>query len=90
MAGLAAFPVIQRKVLPGSSTEYGEFRATGSMLAMPYYLALKAEALYLADHTSEALETISEAEAVAERFEQRVVVCRIAPAPRCVSRGYGC
>ena len=33
------------------------------------WLALKAEALYLADHTSEALEAIGEAEALAERFE---------------------
>ena len=41
------------------------------MLRMPYYLALKAEALYLADRTSEALEAISEAEAVVERSEDR-------------------
>ena len=41
------------------------------MLAVPYYLALKAEALYLADRTSEALEAISEAEAVIERSEDR-------------------
>ena len=34
------------------------------MIAVPYYLALKAEALYLADRTSEALEAISEAEKV--------------------------
>jgi hypothetical protein len=34
-------------------------------------LALKAEALYLADRTSEALETISEADAMAERREER-------------------
>ena len=34
-----------------------------SMLDMPYFLALKAEALYLADRTSEALEAITEAEA---------------------------
>jgi hypothetical protein len=33
---------------------------------VPYYLALKAEALHLADLTSEALGTISEAEAVLE------------------------
>ena len=39
--------------------------------AVPYYLALKAEALYLADRTSEALEAISEAEAVVERSEDR-------------------
>jgi len=41
------------------------------VLALPGYLARKAEALYLADRTSEALEAISEAEALAERFEQR-------------------
>src|SRR4029077_13713399 len=35
------------------------------------FLALKAEALYLADRTSEALEAINEAEAVAERLEER-------------------
>ena len=38
---------------------------------MPFYLALKAEALYLADRISEALEVLNEAEALAERFEQR-------------------
>jgi len=32
---------------------------------------MKAEALHLADRTSEALEAISEAEALAERFENR-------------------
>ena len=45
--------------------------ATGSVLAMPYNLALKAEALYLAHHTAEALEAINEAEALVERFEDR-------------------
>jgi hypothetical protein len=48
------------------------YRATGAVLAMPHILALKAEALYLADRTSEALEALNEAEALAERFEQRV------------------
>ncbi len=38
---------------------------------MPYFLALKAEALHLADRTSEALEAIKEAETLAERFEPR-------------------
>jgi hypothetical protein len=33
------------------------------------WLALKAEALHLADRTSEALETLREAQALAERFE---------------------
>jgi len=41
------------------------------MLRMPCYLALKAEALHLANRTSEALEVIKEAEAVVERFEER-------------------
>ena len=48
-----------------------DYRATGSVLGLPYYLARKAEALHLADRTSEALEAINEAEALVERFEQR-------------------
>ena len=43
-----------------------DYRATGAMLRMPYFLALKAEALYLADRPSEALEAIREAEALVE------------------------
>jgi predicted ATPase len=46
-------------------------RATGTVLWLPYFLGLKGEALYLADRTSEALEAIKEADAVAERLEQR-------------------
>jgi hypothetical protein len=38
---------------------------------MPYFLALKAEALYFADRVSEALEAITEAEGVVERSEER-------------------
>jgi hypothetical protein len=48
-----------------------DIRAAGTVLSMPAHLARKAEALYLADRTSEALEVIDEAEAVAERFQQR-------------------
>ena len=48
-----------------------DYRATGSVLALPVYLALKAEALHVADCTAEALEAINEAQALAERFEQR-------------------
>jgi predicted ATPase len=44
-----------------------DWRATGSTLMVPYYLGLKAEALHLADRTSEALEAIREAQAMAER-----------------------
>jgi predicted ATPase len=46
-----------------------DYRATGAVLRVPFFLGLKAEALYLADRTSEALEAISEAEALVERFE---------------------
>jgi predicted ATPase len=48
-----------------------DWMAIGAILSVPYYLALKAEALYLARRTSEALEAISEAEALVERFEGR-------------------
>jgi predicted ATPase len=48
-----------------------DWRATGSIQSVPYYLALKAEALYLADGTSEALVAIREAEALVERREER-------------------
>jgi tetratricopeptide (TPR) repeat protein len=47
-----------------------DFRATGGVLGLPYHLAQKAEALHLADRTSEALEAINEAETLAERFQQ--------------------
>jgi len=46
-------------------------RATGVMLTVPFLLALKAEALHLADRTAEALEAIREADALVERFENR-------------------
>jgi predicted ATPase len=44
--------------------------ATGGTLVVPYYLALKAEGLHFADRSSEALEAISEAEALVERSEE--------------------
>jgi predicted ATPase len=59
------------KGIPGIEHGIRDYRATGAMLMMPYLLALKAEALYLADRTSEALEAMSEAEALVERFEER-------------------
>ena len=48
-----------------------DIRASGTVLALPGYLARKAEALHLANRTSEALEAINEAQALAERFEDR-------------------
>jgi hypothetical protein len=47
------------------------YRATGAVLMLPYWLALKAEALHLADRTSVALEAINEAEAVIQRRDER-------------------
>jgi predicted ATPase len=48
-----------------------DYRGTGSMIDLPYLLSLKAEALYLADRTPEAIQTIREAEAPVERFDAR-------------------
>jgi adenylate cyclase len=46
-------------------------RATGTMVVAPFLLALKGEALYLADRTVEALQAIREADALVERSEAR-------------------
>jgi serine/threonine protein kinase/tetratricopeptide (TPR) repeat protein len=46
-----------------------DLRASGTVLDLPGHLARKAEALHLADRTSEALKAINEAIAIAERFE---------------------
>jgi tetratricopeptide (TPR) repeat protein len=54
-----------------------DLRATGTVLGMPFFLARKAQALYLANRASEALGAISEAEALAERFEHRGVFSRL-------------
>jgi predicted ATPase len=48
-----------------------DLRASGLTLDTPSLFALKAEALHLADRTSEALEAIREAEAMVERSEER-------------------
>jgi predicted ATPase len=48
-----------------------DWRATGGILGVPFFLALKAEALHLAHRTSEALEAIREAEALVERSGDR-------------------
>lgn len=47
------------------------------MLGLPHFLGRKAEALHLADRTSEALKAVVEAEALAERFEQRSALSRL-------------
>ena len=48
-----------------------EYRGSGWTLGLPFYLAVKAQAFYLADRASEALEAIGEAEALAESLEVR-------------------
>jgi hypothetical protein len=48
-----------------------DYRATGAIIGLPYLLGMKAEALHLADRTSEAIEAIKEAEALVERFGER-------------------
>jgi tetratricopeptide (TPR) repeat protein len=54
-----------------------EVRATGTVLSLPVWLALKAEALHLAGRRSEALEALNEGETLAERFEQRIYFSRL-------------
>jgi serine/threonine protein kinase len=48
-----------------------DYWATGSILGVPCWFVLKAEALHHANRTSEALAAIAEAEAVAQRTEER-------------------
>jgi serine/threonine protein kinase len=48
-----------------------EYRAGGSILGLPYFLAVKAEVLYLADRMAEGLEAILEAEAMIEKYGLR-------------------
>jgi serine/threonine protein kinase/predicted ATPase len=44
-----------------------DYRAPGSTLGLPFFLSLKAEALFTANRTSEALKAVEEAEAVAQK-----------------------
>jgi predicted ATPase len=48
-----------------------DWGATGTTFSIPLWLALKAEAMHLANRTSEALEALKKAEAHVERFEER-------------------
>jgi tetratricopeptide (TPR) repeat protein len=57
--------------LSGANILRGWTRSVSGELGVPYFFSLKAEALYLAHRTSEALEAISEAEALVERSEDR-------------------
>jgi len=46
-----------------------DYRAPGSTLGLPCFLALKAEALFAANRSAEALEAVEEAQAVAQKCE---------------------
>jgi predicted ATPase len=48
----------------------GGYRRTGAIRGVPYFLCLKAQALYLANRTPEALEAIKEADALVEKNEE--------------------
>jgi hypothetical protein len=56
--------------IPSIEQGIRDCRAVGAVFGMAAG-ALKAEALYFANRTSQALEEINEAETLAERFEQR-------------------
>ena len=71
VAGRAALQAIKLKASLGSRDGIRDYQATGATLRLPYFFALKAEALHFAGRTSEALEAIREAEALAERSEGR-------------------
>jgi hypothetical protein len=64
--------------------------ATGAILWVSYFLALKAEALYLADRPSEALEAIKEAEGLAETRSERWWSAELHRLRGVFLRGYGC
>jgi tetratricopeptide (TPR) repeat protein len=54
-----------------------DYRATGAVLGLPVFLGRTAEALYLADRPSQALEAINEAKVLAERLEHRDYCARM-------------
>jgi serine/threonine protein kinase/tetratricopeptide (TPR) repeat protein len=54
-----------------------DYRATGAVLGLSVFLGRKAEALHLADRTSDALEAINEAKVLAERLEHRDYCARM-------------
>ena len=47
-----------------------DYLSSGTIQAAAYYLWLKAQALYLANRTPEALEAIKEADALIEKYEE--------------------
>jgi predicted ATPase len=58
-----------REGIPRIEQGIRDLRATDTMLDLTAFLPLKADALHLANRTSEALEAINEAVGIAEKFE---------------------
>jgi tetratricopeptide (TPR) repeat protein len=54
-----------------------DYWGSGSIAWRAYFLSLKAEALHLADRTSEALQAIREAEAIVERTGGRAICAEL-------------
>ena len=52
-----------------------DYLSSGTLLGAAYYLSLKAQALYLANRTPEALEAIKEADALVEKNEGYIMRC---------------
>jgi predicted ATPase len=48
----------------------GDYRGRGAIRGLPYFLALKAQSLHLANRTPEALEALKEADALMEKYEE--------------------
>jgi predicted ATPase len=67
-----------------------DYRGTGSMIDLPYLLALKAEALHLANRTVEALEAIREADTLVEKSEARWWCAELCRLRGVFLAGYGC
>jgi predicted ATPase len=64
----------------------GDYRATGAIAAMSFFLALKAQAFHQANRTCEALEAINEAEALVENLERAYGVPNCIASAACFSR----
>jgi hypothetical protein len=63
-----------------------DYRALGSTLGLPCFLALKAEALFAANRNSEALEAIEEAQAVPKSVKYFAGAPNCTGSARCSSR----
>jgi hypothetical protein len=65
----------------------GDYRGRGPYGACRIFLALKAQALHLANRTPEALEALKEADVLVEKYEEYSMRSGL-HLLRCVSRGY--